>query len=114
MARHFDKTINRVANKNNRILNVKTSEMSWKEYDLKETNEEQRQETNQIVDLLVRRGYDLITAFAIASIKVIDGHIKTKNTDEEISELISTDKADKNDVSQVFYKEKQKGNRKCT
>ena len=111
-ARHVDEVIDRVANRNYEVTNWKGSEMSWKEYKLKETNEAQRQETDQIVDLLMRRGYDLTTAFSIASVGIADGHAETDNTDKVSNELISTDEADKDDVSQVIYKKRQKGNRK--
>ena len=69
-ARHVDEVIDRVANRNYKVPNWKGCEMSWKEYELKETNEEQRQETDQIVDLLMKRGYDLTTAFSIASVGI--------------------------------------------
>ena len=113
-ARHVDKVFDKVANRNYKVPNLKGSGMSWKEYELKETNEEQRQETDQIVDLLMKRGYDLTTAFSIASVGTADSLTETYNTDRVSSELISTDEADEEDVSQVKYKEKQKGNRKCS
>ena len=111
-ARHVDEVNDRVANRNYKVPNWKGSEMSWKEYELKETNEEQRQESDQIVDLLMRRGYDLTSAFSIASVGITDGHAETDNTDKVSSELILTDEADEDDVSQVIYKERQQGNRK--
>ena len=39
---------------------------------------------------------------------------ETDNNDKISSELISTDEADEDDVIQVIYKERQKGNRKCS
>ena len=113
-ARHVDGVIDRVAYRNYKVPNWKGSEMSWKEYELKETNEEQRQETDQIAYLLIRRGYDLTTAFFIVRVGIADGHTETDNTDKVSSELISTDEANDDDVSQVLYKKTQKGNRKCS
>ena len=54
----------------------------------------------------MRRGYDLTTAFSIASVGIADGHTETDNTDKVTSELISTGEANEDDVSQVIYKEK--------
>ena len=51
----------------------------------------------------MRRGYHLTTAFSIASVGIADGHTETDNTDKVSCELISTDEADKDNVSQVIY-----------
>ena len=45
-ARHVDEVIDRVASRNYKVPNLKGSGMSWKEYELKEKNEEQGQETD--------------------------------------------------------------------
>ena len=55
VAIHFEETIGGVADKNDKISEVKRFGMIWKDYDLQETNEEQRKETDRLVELLFKK-----------------------------------------------------------